>query len=349
MTIANTTPIKPIPRKRTTSLRDIATELDISISLVSKVISGRLGTSSVRQELKDKILAKATELNYSPNALAAALQKGKTGSIGLIMHPVGVPGSELSSDLLKGITAAMNQHGLSLWLSFFNDDDEFYQLCNQRARSNIDGMIVAGLHHPKTDKLIKDLQKGGLPIVTIYEDAEIPEIPNISIDQVAQSYLATRHLIEQGSKNIGFVKVDNSRFQGYCNALFEGGIPLNMKLVYEASIHDFSNQSGKDAVEYWRSKNQKVDGFVAQSDPQAVGALQQFNQHGIQVPNDVRIIGVDDSPTCNICRTPLSSITAEMELVGQQALETLLQLIDEKPISETAKIQPRLVVRESSK
>lgn len=337
----------PVPRKRKASLRDIAKELNVSISLVSKVVSGRFGTTSVRKETQEMILAKAKELNYAPNLLATALQKGHTGSIGLIMHPVGVPGSELTSDLLKGITSAMNRHGLSLWLSFFEDDDEFSKLCNQRASRNIDGLIVAGIHHPKTEDLIKTLQKDGLPIVTIYENYQIDQIPNITVNHQQQSQLATKHLIDQGCKNIGFIKLDNSRYAGYCAALKEANIPLNEKLVYVVKPDDFSTEAGKEAVRHWLEQGQPIDGLAAQSDPQAVGAIQEFNRHNINIPEQVLIVGIDNSPTCEICQTPISSITAEMESVGDRALNTLRKLIDKKEANSTS-IEPNLVIRDSS-
>ncbi|WP_309400750.1 LacI family DNA-binding transcriptional regulator [Cerasicoccus maritimus] len=341
--------------RKTVKIKDIAAELGVSNSLVSKVISGNLGTTKVRPELQEKILKRAKELDFRPNPLSSALKRGRFGAIGLLIHPIGVPGSELFDNLLKGITKELNNHGLRLWLQFFEDDQGFFDFCNQEIHRSVDGLIVAGVPHPTIHSLIESLNKDGLPIITSMRRHTVPNIANITYNDYLQGKVATQHLIEKGCQRPAFFTVfeaEDERKQGYLDALSEAEIPFDESLIIAPTknhySHNFSFMAGRQMTEALINCNVHFDGIVGQSDMQAIGAMNTLRERGIDVPSQVRVIGVDDSPFCTASTLPLSSVTAEMTTIGHELIKRLVAYIDgDKP--ESLAVPPQVIERESTR
>lgn len=332
--------------RRAVSLKDVAAELGVSYSLVSKVLSGRLGNTGVRSEVKEAIFRKAEEMNYRPHPLATALKMGRKGAVGVLVHPIGERGSELAHDVLRGLSAGLDEHGLRLWLRFFETDAEFTQQFDQRMRSEVDGLIVVGLPHPSIYDLLLELNKGGLPIVTAFEEKPIAGVPNVTENTARQCYLAARHLLARGSRRLVHLKGSMpTRFEGFAEAHREAGAPLDPRLMVECG--DYRIESGARAMAQLLDAGISFDGVVAQSDHQALGAVHELIRRGKRVPDDVRVTGVDDSALCSACVVPLTSATSEMERVGHATTRLLFQLLEGQP-AQSVEIEPRLVIRASS-
>ncbi|MET0262681.1 MAG: LacI family DNA-binding transcriptional regulator, partial [Rariglobus sp.] len=173
-------------REKAVSLKDIAEVLGVSYSLVSKVMGGKMGNTRARPEIVEAIQKKAAELNYQPHPLAGALKSGRKGAVGVLIHSIGEEGTEIAANLLRGISAGLDEKRLRLWLRFFESDDEFLLHFDKRARHDMDGVIVAGIAHPATFELIKKLHLSGLPVVSVLESSTIPEVSNIVPDTMQQ-------------------------------------------------------------------------------------------------------------------------------------------------------------------
>lgn len=341
--------------RKTVKIKDIAAELGVSNSLVSKVISGNLGTTKVRDELRSKILQRAKELDFRPNPLSSALKRGRFGAIGLLIHPIGVPGSELFEKLLKGVCKELNNHGLRLWLQFFEDDEGFFEFCNNEIHRSVDGLIVAGVPHPETHSLIEGLNQDGLPVITSFRRNSLPSIPNVTFNNYLQGKLATQHLIQKGCQRPLFFcvhEMDDQRRKGYCDALTEAGLPIEEALMREwqdrRPAYNFSFKAGRELLGQALDQNIQFDGIVAQSDQQAIGAINILRERGIDVPKNVRVIGIDDSPVCTASTLGLSSVTAEMTTIGHELIKRLVGYIEgDKP--DSLEIVPKVVERESTR
>lgn len=342
------------PRK-TVKIKDIAAELGVSNSLVSKVISGNLGTTKVRAELQEKILKRAKELDFRPNPLSSALKRGRFGAIGLLVHPIGVPGSELFDQLLKGISKELNNHGLRLWLQFFEDDQGFFDFCNNEIHRSVDGLIVAGVPHPETHSLIESLDRDGLPVITSFRRHSVPGVANITFSNYLQGKVATQHLIEKGCKRPLFFCVsetDDQRKRGYIDAMNEANLPIDPQLQCHwddiPPVYNFTFRAGREMMERVLTSGVSFDGIVAQSDQQAVGAMNILREKGVKVPSDVRVIGIDNSPVCTASTIELSSVTAEMTPIGHELIKRLVAYIEgEKP--KSLELTPKVIERESTR
>ena len=329
------------------SLKDIATSLNLSIPLVSKVLSGRMGTTGCSEANRQAILAKAKELGFRPNLVARALRTGRTGSLGVFMHPLGESGSDLTGRMLMGLSAQANILDQRLWLSFYETDGDFLHRFTKTARAEIDGLLVAGVFHPRLVRLYKAIEENGIPVVTMFKNASLTsETVNVFCEDFQTGYLPTRHLLQSGCRRIAHIRSLDMRYHGYLQALEEFGIEEDSALVYTAIQH-FDAVTGRESVKNWIKKGVKFDALVAESDHQAFGAVTELLAQGRRVPDDVKVFGVDDSPICALSPVPLSSVSQQVEEIGSQAVNTLMKLIAGEP-AESLTIQPKLCLRASS-
>lgn len=330
------------------SLKRIAAELGVSYTLVSKVLSGRLGTTGVSEKTRDSILNKAKELDYVPNRLAVALKAGRKGAIGIFLYHIDSPGSDVTDRLLHGMAEGLEQSGFRMWLRFFPTHDGFLAACDMRLKREVDGLIVAGLHHSSLVAKFRDLEHQDVPVVSLLND--LPDkarkmLTNVEICYESQGYLATRHLLEQGCRRLACFRTIENRTTGFLRAHREAAIKPDPKLIIDTE--SFSSWDGKRSLARLLDYGVPFDGIVCQSDAQASGAINELLHRGINVPGQVKITGVGNSPVAENCIVPITSVTSEMRRAGLKAVETLLLKIDGLP-AKSSVIEPSLFVRNSS-
>lgn len=330
------------------SLKDIANELNLSVPLISKVLSGKMGTTGCTESTRQTILAKAKELNYRPNSRARALSLGRSGTIGVFIHSIGLPGSEsLYKKLLEGISIEANAHELRLCLSFYETDSEFMQSFAQVAKKEVDGLLVAGVPHPKLQTVYEDLEEQGIPVVTIFRDGAVsPGGVNICCDEFLIGYMPTRYLLKKGCRRIAHIRSMETRYLGYRKALEEYHLPEDPALIFDAPV-SLGLETGRSAVESWLTRKVIFDGLVAETDHQAYGAVSALLENGKKIPEEVKVIGVDNSALCPLCPVPLSSVSSPMEALGRQGVTSLLKRINGEEAGSSI-FKPGLQLRAST-
>lgn len=324
---------------------DIASEVGVSPSLVSKVLSGRLGTTRVSTRTVAAIRNRADRIGYRKNSSATALATGRQNVIGAFVHRHGVLGSGLTEALLDGITAELACHDQRLLLHFFESDRAFIAQCQRLHAGVIDGLIVGGLSHPGVVGTLERIRDSGIPVVTIHDAPVDPGFVNVGADQARVGRIATEHLLERGCRRIAHISIFRDRCAGYRAALEDAGHEPDARLVYEAP--NFTYQAGVDAVRTFAERGIEYDGLVAQSDQQAAGALNTLVAMGRRVPRDVRIVGVDDSPLCLFSSVALSSVS-QMDRERARLAARLLLEITRGEVRESVSMDPVLQVRASS-
>ena len=329
-----------------TTLQDIASSLKVSVPLVSKVLSGNMGTTGCGMPVRQAILSQARRLNYQPNLVARSLQAGRTGSLGVFIHPLGSSGSDLIERLLIGISEQASLYNHRLAIRFYQTDRDFLHSFTKSTRNEMDGLLVAGIFHPRLIRLYKAVEKHGMPVVTMCRSAPPrSNVVNVFCDDLQVGYLPTRHLLEQGCRRIAYIRSIDARYQGYANALREFGLQTDFSLIYPSKNYDMD--AGRDAVRSWIANGLEFDALVAESDHQALGAISELLSHGRRVPEDVKVFGVDDSPLCALGSVPISSVSLQIEEIGMQAVDVLMKRINKEP-AESVAIQPVLCLRASS-
>jgi LacI family transcriptional regulator len=329
-----------------TTLKDIADHCDLSVSLVSKVLNNRMGTSSAKPEVVQTIHRVAQELGYRKNQSAAALRSGRHDVIGVFMHHFGRPGTGLAESMLQGISNTCGQNHQRQTLTFYREAAEFRAAAWAYHAGTMDGVIVSGLPHGELFEDLKQMHQGGFPMVTIHPDPVLgDDVPNVGISEASLTRMATEHLLAKGCRNLVQLETMNTRTPGFVQAMRDAG-----QVVTDAQIIQcgFSHDAGQKVIAQLIDRNIAFDGIVAQCDEHASGALAALLARGVRVPQDVRIIGIDNSPYCQYLPVQLSSICQQPFERGQMAVTLLNDLIAGKTSITSQNFKPLLYARAST-
>lgn len=328
-------------------IADIAQDLGVSRSLVSKVLSGRMGTSTVRPELAQSIRDKATAAQYRPNASAAALSRGRQNVVGVFICRYGQPGSGMVEAVMDGVAGELARSQQRLLLQFFRDVADLETCLKAAHRNVLDGVLLAGFPRFDLQRPLRLLLDRQVPVVTMQEKAPLPETPNVGIDQAEVGRLATRHLIEQGCRRPVHLRLSatSPRFKGYRQALQECGLPFRPELVCDART--YAAGAVPQLIGGLLARSVPFDGVLAASDHQASVVLRTLLAAGKRVPQDVKLIGVDDSPFCQYGVVALSSVSGQDRKRASLAVRLLREVIDGQPARHLI-LPPVVMAREST-
>jgi LacI family transcriptional regulator len=219
-------------------------------------------------------------------------------------------------------------------------------------RNAVDGVIMGGLGHPELLDDLNKMDKRGLPVVTLHDKQLDPAFANVGMDQVEVGRRATAHLIERGCRHIAhfgrnstIYSTEQARYEGYCLALREAGLAYRAELVIGSG--DYSYEAGLEAVQKLIESGVVFDGIVGRSDHHCAAALNVLVARGRQVPQQVKLIGIDNAPFCQYATVPLSSVSQEFLSRGRQALRLLMQQLREQNVT-SVQVDPVVYARTSS-
>ncbi|MFD1934904.1 MULTISPECIES: LacI family DNA-binding transcriptional regulator [Nonomuraea] len=330
------------PRKRVT-LDEVAAHAGVGRGTVSRVINGADNVSPETKELVERAIA---ELNYVPNHAARSLAASRTDSIALV---IAEPEARLFSDpffagIIRGITSELTATGRQLLLTMAGTPEERANLEGYLSGGHVDGVLLLSQH--RDDPLPGFLVDTGVPTVQGGRSIGPQTVPQVvDVDNHSGAHMAVNHLVERGRRRIATISgpIDMiagvHRLGGYREALMLAGLP-------EFITHgDFTELSGARAMK--ELLRHDVDAVFAASDLMAVGALRVLAEAGRRVPQDVAVVGFDDSSHAQF--TGLSSVHQPIEDMGKEMVRLLTSLISgERPSRAALVLTPHLVIRESS-
>lgn len=304
--------------------RDVAREAGVSQATVSRVINNNPGVSP---SMRERVLKAMQQLGYSPNASARALTTGRTNLLGLMVSNITNP---FYPEVVQAVAAAALRHGYNLVLCNAAEEPRlqarYLQLLMEQ---RVAGIILSSLLS-SSRAFVEPLVAMKQPIVLINRVMDGLSVDSVVIDNVAGGGLATEHLVELGHREIAYVggrpdtSTNRDRFRGYRSALKKHGIELNRRLV---TMGDYSRSSGYQAMRSLLKGGRPPTAAVCADDTLAFGCLDALFDGGLGSPDDLAIIGFDDSPLSSMRQIGLSSIRAPMEEMGEVAVSLLLDRI----------------------
>ncbi len=325
-----------------TTLKDIANATGYSLSTISYVLNGK---KKVKPETYARIMEAVDTLHYRPNHLARALKIKRTCTIGVIVPDIS---NEFFPEILKGIDHVAHENGYNIFLCNTNNDSALEKECiTMLVSKDVDGIVFIGT----ADSQILQYSDITVPIVLV--DRKMGDTyTSIVTDNYRGGYMATRHLIECGHKNIVFLGGSltipnfNERIDGYRDALEEAGIAYTKENV---KVCDCSISGGYHAVIELLCQNRKPEAVFAAGDRIALGAMRAFRDKGYRVPEDVAVMGFDDIAPASHTIPSLSTISQPKFDMGKTAAQKLLwQILNKEKIVEHIVLEPALVVRETT-
>ena len=331
---------------------DVAKVAGVSQAMVSYVLNQNEAVK-VPKETHQRIFDAMTQLGYVPNNLARSLRSGKTQTIGLVVPDNSNP---FFAEVARLIEDVVFQHGNSVILCNTDGDaDKELAYVDVLIAKQIDGVIFITANGSLT--ALKKLQESGIPYVVADRDIKDVRADLVMLDNQAGGYLATRYLLDLGFRKIvcitGPLKTTSAqRMNGYRQALLEANIDYDPRLVVPGDYHIEGGLRGMNQI---LNAELHPDGVFACNDMMAIGAMRSIRAHGMQIPQDISVVGFDDISLAQAIDPQLTTVSQPVTEIVIEVTRLLFIRIENKsgsiPGLEPQKIilQPRLVVRDSTR
>jgi len=334
---------------------DVARLAGVSVKTVSNVLNGY---PYIRESTRERVLAAIDELGYQVNMTARSLRSGRTGMIGLAVPELGQPYfGELADDIL----AAARRHEVQVLIepTGYTREGELAALREPR-RGLVDGLLFSAAAMDQSDAHL--LEEVEYPIVLLGEQIFSPAVDHVTMRNVEGARAATELLLGFGRRHVAVIGMLHSktagaatlRFQGYREALAAHGLEVDERLLGWAD-QAWHRDNGARAMAAVLDSGAPVDGVVAFNDALAIGALYELKVRGIGVPDEVAIVGFDDTEDARYTTPALTSVDPGRQEIAERAVELLCRRVrersdrsaePEKPVLHLA--QMRIVERETT-
>ncbi|MDC6366192.1 MULTISPECIES: LacI family DNA-binding transcriptional regulator [Flavobacteriaceae] len=336
--------------KKEVTIYDLAKELNYSPSTISRALNNH---KSISKKTIKIIKEAAEQMGYRPNHLAAGLRNNKSNTIGILISRINRP---FISSLISGIEETARKAGYNVLISQSNDNYE-NEISNSNALydSRITGLIVSlSMETVNMEHFQKFVDKG-IPLVFVDRVPDSFNSYKVVIDNYTAGYSATKHLIEQGCTRIAHFagaqhrNIYAERKKGYLDALKEYGLPLEDELiVYFKSL---SFEEGTKATKKLLDMPNPPDGIFSANDTAAVSVIMCAKKMGVDVPNELAVIGFNDDPISSIVQPPLSTVTHPASKMGAISARRIINHSAQNydaDLSEVTVLGTEVIVRESS-
>jgi DNA-binding LacI/PurR family transcriptional regulator len=327
------------------TISDVARHAGVSIATVSRVLNR---SATVTDSTASRVRAAIAELNYVPHAAARGLARGKLNALGLISDIISVP---FFAPLFEGIESAAREAGFDVLIH-----------CTQRKPSstpgfarplgphNTDGLLVfAGTLE---DAELTYLNRRGFPMVLLHQTPpDALNIPCVTFENKASARNMAEHLIQDhGYRRIAFLtgppgQEDSCwREMGYREALSAHGIAYDPALVAGGGVKGSQAQA---VVEKWLAEGLCLDAIFAWDDDLALEVIYAFQRAGMQVPQDIAVVGFDDIHLAHYLAPPLTTVRVPVEQAGREAVRQLVRLMETGQADPVTLLPTELVIRRS--
>ena len=327
------------------TIKDVARLSGVSVATVSRVIND---SPKASQASRDAVFKAMAELKYHPNANARALAHQSAETLGLVVADVSDP---FFGTMVKAVEQVAQATGNFLLIgNGYHDAKQEKQAIEQLIRHRCAGLVVHAKALPDEDLALLMSHVPGMVLI----NRTLPgyESRCIALDDHHGAWLATRHLIQEGHQKIGFlcsnhmISDSQDRLQGYLDALQEHGIAIDERLISRGSPNEVG---GEEAMTELLGRGRNMTAVVCYNDSMAAGALSVLSDNGIEVPQDISLIGFDDVLIARYLRPRLTTVRYPVAAMATQAAELAVALShgDEVLPETTNMFIPTLVRRHS--
>ncbi|MFQ2704762.1 HTH-type transcriptional regulator GalR [Aeromonas caviae] len=326
------------------TIKDVALLSGVSVATVSRVINH---SPKASQASRDAVFKAMHELNYHPNANARALAHQNNDTLGLIVADVSDP---FFGTMVKAVEQVAQATGNFLLIgNGYHDAAKEKHVIEQLIGHRCSGLVVHAKMLPDEELIQMMSYVPGMVLI----NRIVPGFDSrcVALDDRYGSWLATRHLIQEGHKKIGFlcsnhqISDSQDRLQGYLDALQEHNIPVDERLISRGSPDELG---GEEAMTELLSRGQQMTAVVCYNDSMAAGALSVLSDNGIDVPQDLSLVGFDDVLISRYLRPRLTTVRYPIIAMATQAAELAIALAKGGPLPQTTHMfSPTLVRRHS--
>ena len=329
-------------------MKDIARELGISVSTVSRALKNSPRISLERRQM---IQSYAREHNFYPNVIAESLRNSRVRPQKLIGVIIPQLNHFYFSSILSGIEEEASTRGYRILVAQSNEKYEReVALCQSFYENKVCGVIVSQAKDTQRYDHFSKLMEHGLPLVFYDRICTGVDASRVVVDDYMGAYTAVKHLIDTGCRRIAFygtsmkLEISKNRYNGYRDALLNNGITPDEHLIRYCDNRVDAEAITPDIL----AAEPRPDAFFAVNDDTAIGILYSAKRQGLRVPEDVSICGFTNGERAVACEPMLTTVEQRGKMVGEEAANILIGQVEGLlPMDRVAKriVRTRLIIR----
>jgi DNA-binding LacI/PurR family transcriptional regulator len=326
------------------TVHDVAARSGVSIATVSRTLRE---PHRVSPRTRDRVLAAVDDLGYRPNRAASSLRRGRTGVIALVVPDIENP---YFASLTKGAQAISRARGYGLVVVDTTERPDVEEEEIAALRSQIDGIILASSRLP--DDRLAEIAAGTTCVLVNRDLSQygVPA-PTVTIDERAGGRAAVGHLHDLGHRRIAYVGGPARSWSGGRRSLALREAAADLDGVALTEVGNFAPDADGGRAAAAQALRDHPSAVIAYNDLVALGLLARWSESGIRVPEDVSLLGFDDTFVAALSSPRLTSVGADLRAFGEQAVELLIERIDDLDPSEAGlhrELAPTLSARDST-
>lgn len=306
------------------TVADIANAAGVSTATVSRALNN---PASVSEDLRNRVSAIVRELGYVPSGAARALASNRSFTVGAVVPTLN---NAIFAASIAAFEAALSLAGYTLLITVSNyDQDHEAEQIRRLLERGVDGLMIVGLEH--NDDAWRLLERSNRPVVSIWSHVENPRVPCMGFDNAAAAATATRHLIDGGHRRIAMVAGITqgndraaARRRGVEQTLCDNNLPVEPELFIEKA---YSHADGRAALVYLMQLDNPPTAIVCGNDVLAMGVIFEAQARGIEIPQDISVVGYDNLPITEHLQPALTTLDVPSEAMGQAAAEAIIAFL----------------------
>lgn len=330
------------------TLEQVAARAGVGRGTVSRVINGSPRVSERTKAVVEEAIA---DLGYVPHRAARALAGNRADAVALVVPE---PETRLFAEpyfaaIIRGVSIELAEADIQLLLTLSRTPAERKRFAQYAASNRVDGVLLVSVHGE--DPLPEQLAEFGIPAVMNGRRFAEESFPHVDGDNVGGAGQAVRHLLARGRRAVATITgssdmyVAQCRLEGYREALREAGVPTDDRLVVHG---DFTEEGGYAAMRDLLSRGVALDAVFCASDLTAAGARRALREAGRRVPDDVALVGFDDSAIARHMDPPLTSVRQPTEEMGRAMTRALLAEIADADAAPPSLVLPTELIERAS-
>lgn len=333
------------------TLKDVARLAKVSYATVSYILNNNKHAARISDSTRQTVIKAAAKLNYRPDPMGRALQRGYTNQVTLLIATWELAISHSATAM--AISRAASARGLDVSVQVADTNEEAAAFLELRMLHNSGGLLVLWDSPELKNSRLRQLASEGLPVVDLLPDAP-PGISVVTTDREDAGRRATQHLIDLGHRRIGIlcdsitrIKTSRVKLEGYRHALKKAGIRLDQRLIENVGEPDF--HGGYQALTRLLKRSPDVTGLFCLNDVTALGAITAATDLGRRCPQDISVVGFGDAPAGNYWRPRLTTFSLSCDAIAAQSVDLLIALRKTKRKgAQTILIPEELILRDST-
>jgi len=308
------------------TLKQVAEKAGVSVSVASRSLNGHAKTYRISDATVSRVKEAADKLDFRPSQTARSLRLKKTGLVGVVVPDLSNP---FFASISQSIALSAEAEGYSVIVADSREETEHeIRLLQQLEDRQVEAIVVCPVGTQSAHLL--QINEHGTPVVLADRTFPKCDLVQVTSEHRVGAVKATRLLTAKGHRVIGVLQglpgtlPNDQRLSGHAEALKESGLMLDQSLI---KGNNFTEASGFDSAKKLLTDRPDVTALFAFSTPNAMGALRAANESGRQVPQDLSIVGFDDSPYADLMNVPLTTVCQDVDKIGQIAADLALRAV----------------------